>query len=622
MSLPFATQATLLHFLKLALSIKAPDITLSTRLEKEIALLPQKLYDGTLDELSFEYLIKDLVDELNEPMFIWRMVEQIRFSQLIAQGPVLPYLLSSPDAKTCFLDFVKLKHLLFPPSYSFKVYETEEQFIFEVTEKDHKSPVLYIKEDVAICYLLLILKDFIGNSFDYLKIMVPQSRTGIDAEIIKKVSKTEIITHNGPAQAIFLKSQLDYKNNFFNEGIRQRYSSQVTELLVEQKSSVLLTQKIIKILKKQEQPGSFSIDKMAEQLNKSTSTLRRNLSTEKNTYKQLQDQVVDELCFTTLLSYDYKIDALALKLGYSERSSFERAFRNKFGCSPSKFRAFGKSIRINSDNKQRDGNELKRLMDSISPLSTTCNELMMQAESQTLELNKVVEIIQRDPVFTAHIMGRSNRAIYGRAPKNLHEAIGHKLGIKKVISLAILFSSKGCLSEHLHGININKFFSMMTIAPELFQMLKKNSKIEAEKIPVNITYPLTLSLLGILLLLHTRHIYHAQIAKLFNVSSGLNNLILNLENKFNVSLFGSSLVLLAYWGVDKEILKDLSNLEKKSQKISANTSVESLLLLTLDICLTNTLDLENNDHIKIQLEKFEISNYDEITSLFFDGISV
>ncbi len=618
MSLPYETQASFLRFLKLALSIKNPDITLSPSLKARIARLPMELYDGNLEEMPFEYLIKDVFNEINEPMLTWKIFDQIRFSQLLTGNPVMHYLLSSPDARTCILDFMKFKHLIFPPSYCFKINETEDKIIFEFTEKNHKSPILHIKEDLAIGYLLYLLKDFIGRSFDFLKIMVPLHRKNFQTDIIKKVTSAEIVVHDGPAQAIFSKSFLDHKNDFYNAEIRQHYSTQVAALLVEHKSSALLSQKIIKLLKNKEQPATFSIDKIAEELNKSTSTLRRNLNSEKTSYKQLQNQVLDELCFTTLFSADFKIDTLAHNLGYSERSSFERAFRNKFGCSPTRFREFGKSLKLNVDkNKRIKGNELESLMSSISPLSSTCSELIKYAECESLELDKVVEIIESDPVFTALLMGLSNRVIYGRAPKNLHEAINNKLGIQKVISLSILFASKDCLSEHIQEINTKKLFSMMTTAPGLFQLLKKDSILEMEHVPVNTAYLLIFSMVGILLLLHPDHVYHTQISTLLKTSSGLNNILLTLENKFKLSLFGSSMILLSYWGLDKNLLKSLSALEKKSQIIPEQASNESLLFLTIDICLTKILGLKNNVHIEHQVKMLGIKNYEEIISLTF-----
>ncbi len=51
MSLPYETQASFLRFLKLALSVKKPDITLSPSLKTRIAHLPKELYDGNLEEI-------------------------------------------------------------------------------------------------------------------------------------------------------------------------------------------------------------------------------------------------------------------------------------------------------------------------------------------------------------------------------------------------------------------------------------------------------------------------------------------------------------------------------------------------------------------------------------------
>lgn len=607
MSLPFETQASFLHFLKFVLSIKSPDITFSASLRKKIAHLPQELYDGILEEVSFELLVQEVLDEINEPMVVWKIIDQIRFSQILAGNPITLYLLSSPDAKTCFMDFIKLRHFIFPPSYSFNINETNTEIVFEITEKGHKSMLPHIKEDLAVGYLFLLLKDFIGPSFDFSNILVPVNRKNLNPEVIKRVSCAEIIIHDGPAQAIFSKSFLDYKNDFYNLEIQQHYSSRVSALLTDHKPRVILSQKIISFLKKQKHPVTFSINKMAAHLNKSTSTLRRNLSSEKTSYKQLQNQVLDKLSFSALFSSDYKIEEVAQNLGYSERSSFDRAFRNKFGCPPTQFRAFAKSLNFENKKSQKKHTNLEMLMSNIPPLLDTCNKLLISTEDERIDLNEVVKIIKSDPVFTTQIMEISNHIIYGRRAKNLHEVITNKVGIKKIISVSILAASRGCLSDHISDFNVKKLFSILTLAPEIFQQLINNSDVKIDNKSDFIEELLHLSLLGLLLLLHTQNRDHIIITTLLYNSSGLKDALRRLKKEFNISLFGISMLMLACWGADKELLRVLSTLEKKYETISEKPSYEGLLFLALDICFTNVFSPKKSKHIKEHLKMLGVS---------------
>jgi len=80
-------------------------------------------------------------------------------------------------------------------------------------------------------------------------------------------------------------------------------------------------------------------DSIAAKLNMSRSSLQRRLLKEGTTFKQVRDQVIYELAVRALTETTSSMAQIALMLGYSETSAFDRAFyRLSGGHTPLRFR--------------------------------------------------------------------------------------------------------------------------------------------------------------------------------------------------------------------------------------------------------------------------------------------
>jgi AraC-like DNA-binding protein len=80
-------------------------------------------------------------------------------------------------------------------------------------------------------------------------------------------------------------------------------------------------------------------DSLARQLCLSTSTLRRRLADEGQTYQGLKDSVRRELAIAWLSEAQPGLGEIAERLGFADSSSFYKAFRKWFGCNPGHYRA-------------------------------------------------------------------------------------------------------------------------------------------------------------------------------------------------------------------------------------------------------------------------------------------
>jgi AraC-like DNA-binding protein len=85
--------------------------------------------------------------------------------------------------------------------------------------------------------------------------------------------------------------------------------------------------------------GQTSIDDVAARLSMSSRTLQRRLDDEGTSFQQILSQLRREMAHHYLLNSDYSARQIAFLLGYEEKGSFFRAFRDWTGQTPEAFRA-------------------------------------------------------------------------------------------------------------------------------------------------------------------------------------------------------------------------------------------------------------------------------------------
>jgi AraC-like DNA-binding protein len=85
--------------------------------------------------------------------------------------------------------------------------------------------------------------------------------------------------------------------------------------------------------------GEPSLQSVAARLHTSPRNLQRRLSAEKTSFKLLVADIRKELARRYLADEQRSFTEIAYLLGFSDHSSFSRAFRQWFGCSPSSHRA-------------------------------------------------------------------------------------------------------------------------------------------------------------------------------------------------------------------------------------------------------------------------------------------
>jgi len=88
----------------------------------------------------------------------------------------------------------------------------------------------------------------------------------------------------------------------------------------------------------EEDPGQRSSQWVADELSISTSTLKRRLSEEGTTFRELRESFLRERAMLRLLDRSMSISEIATDLGYSDLTNFSHAFKRWTGRAPSEFR--------------------------------------------------------------------------------------------------------------------------------------------------------------------------------------------------------------------------------------------------------------------------------------------
>lgn len=378
-----------------------------------------------------------------------------------------------------------------------------------------------------------------------------------------------------------------------------------------------LTQQVNRLLEQSKLPATLTIEQCADELAMSMTSFRRKLSQEETSFKLIQNKYLNELCISELLRKETKIDPLVIKLGYSERATFERSFRQKFGITPAQFRKLG--LLGASDVKQN----LTEIAQNLPPLATSCQELL-QIKETSVDIENVTSIVESDPIYAGRVMGLASKAIYGKTPQNIQEAISRNLGINTVINLALVFAVKDMLNQHISSDIIEKFTQAFIIAPKLFQHIRRalGTKVKFN-IPLT-EQTLTFALLGIFLLSHENANKQSFVQHSLKGVDDLRTLNISFHKTLGVSVLASSSIMLSLWHMDATLIKELIRLDKLMQTGKPANASDELVLFMLSVlysyAVASKSGEDNNESIEqliSQANQLQIADFPEIYQALF-----
>lgn len=109
-------------------------------------------------------------------------------------------------------------------------------------------------------------------------------------------------------------------------------------LLTVQRVDESLTGQIRRMLQSSNDFDALPLKVVAEKLHKSINTIQRHLKSEGSSFKEIKESVRRDLAVFHLRRKDIPVTQIAYKLGFSQPSAFNRAFKNWTGVTPGEYR--------------------------------------------------------------------------------------------------------------------------------------------------------------------------------------------------------------------------------------------------------------------------------------------
>lgn len=404
-----------------------------------------------------------------------------------------------------------------------------------ISEKDvtviRWQPAADAFEDGLYAYLLLALFRYqAGQRFDFLSCALPGTITPMMRPVCRSI------------QAGSGRCELRLENKWlathsFNHN-PTLFNALKKSLIPNEEDS--MSKRVLASIDSYQHPARLRLPVVAEQLGMSEANIRKQLKSEGVSFTQLLKRAIHDLAAQHLLAGN-KAQSISELLGFSDRRAFDRSFKEFTGISPGQLRQLGNRLRF-----QRGNQQLTAIVTALPPLPKTVQSILA-LDDETMRINDVVSLIEQDPIFRAHIMAKASRAVFGRAPSSLNEAVSRNLGLGKIKSLAVLFAAQQQLSEQsvFHGIE------QLTDCMLLSECLSLHIANRPEQAIM------LFGLLSLLLLFHQDCVYSERVLILWQQSSDFADFRQLIRQDIGICLYGASSLMLLKWGMSGELNRQL-----------------------------------------------------------------
>ncbi len=240
--------------------------------------------------------------------------------------------LSSKNGLEGIKRLAKYKKLIGPVFLEIKEFEeiVQVQYFFEQREKE--LPRFAVLNEQLM--LINLLNKGIGKRISPVSVTSP-------FEYVELLTKEINATINKAKQNEVIFSMKDLKKPFLtaNNIMVEYLEPQLKQKLAEMESETFETfvSRVQKKLFQLIPSGQFGLENVAEEFGISGRTLQRNLSAENTSFNQMVKDIQKIMTFNYLEAKELSIDEIAYLVGYTETSSFYRAFKKWTGKTVSQY---------------------------------------------------------------------------------------------------------------------------------------------------------------------------------------------------------------------------------------------------------------------------------------------
>lgn len=210
---------------------------------------------------------------------------------------------------------------------------------FEIRHQILHPYVEGVRQDVEFTLAMLVvsLSKMLGENWQPIRVNFTHAMEGSMNEYIK-VLGTEVYFEQPNNSVVIDDTCLSMPISDSNPQLMNLLSQQADKILSEIENKQDFVKQVRLLITTHLEDGSYNVNCLCRQLNITTRTLHRHLKKYNTTYQTLREEIIFNLAKEALLKTDASITEISLRLGYSESSSFVRAFKRLSEMSPLQYR--------------------------------------------------------------------------------------------------------------------------------------------------------------------------------------------------------------------------------------------------------------------------------------------
>ncbi|MFC3095985.1 HDOD domain-containing protein [Alteromonas sediminis] len=214
---------------------------------------------------------------------------------------------------------------------------------------------------------------------------------------------------------------------------------------------------------------------VAEKLNMSERNLLRKLKSANISFRDLFNRVRSKRSLDLLFS-GMSIGEIGNALGYSERATFERAFKTWQGITPvamqSRFASLAAEHKIDN----------LITAESIPAPPTMLPKLVSLIGDDDFHIDELVALVESDPVITSKVLTIANSALYGYSGiASVKQAILTVLGVQKLQAIVITILSTDVFSDLPSHFPYDRFWFRSLAAAQISAELADIAGIKSDQ---------------------------------------------------------------------------------------------------------------------------------------------
>lgn len=225
----------------------------------------------------------------------------------------------------------KYKKLIGPINIEITQYDQKVSIHFSYIYPEQTLPKFAILNEQLL--VLSLLRTGTGKHIDPISVSSPYNYS----HIISQAFNMHVECSNSN-MIVFNKQDLIYPFITYNNVMWEFLEGEFNHRLAELSNSKKFTATIQSTLFKQIPSGNFTLEDVGKSIGLSARTIQRNLAAENTTYKQQLQEVQKLMAINYIKNYHIEVEEIAYLIGYSDTSSFLRAFKKWTGLTITQFK--------------------------------------------------------------------------------------------------------------------------------------------------------------------------------------------------------------------------------------------------------------------------------------------